>query len=196
MNVCMERVARLRSRWLLRANGRVTVNIGQSSNSRGVLLPNMTSILLIIWVFCQLFDNFANYLSILLKQQGCSFSTFCQLFLPAGSAAGSAADQTGNYKTRFFSRTTWARWEAFPPVCNHSTSSWWAASSSQTMQCTASRLCTDCATASSLQTMYRLYYSFQLSDYVQFIYLAWLLQPRLCKILRPKLNWMKVMLNN
>ena len=90
MNVCMERVARLRSRWLLRANGRVTVNIGQSSNSRGVLLPNMTSILLIIWVFCQLFDHFANYLSILLKQQGCSFSIwdeyfanyFCQLALP------------------------------------------------------------------------------------------------------------------
>lgn len=169
MNVCMERVARLRSRWLLRANGRVTVNIGQSSNSRGVLLPNMTSILLIIWVFCQLFDHFANYLSILLKQQGCSFSTFCQLFLPAGSAAGSAADQTGNYKTRFFSRTTWARWEAFPPVCNHSTSSWWAASSFQTMyivqlpdfvqtvlQLPASRLCTDCTTASSSQTMYSL----------------------------------------
>ena len=90
MNVCMERVARLRSRWLLRANGQVTVNIGQSSNSRGVLLPNMTSILLIIWVFCQLFDHFANYLSILLKQQGFSFSIwdeylanyFCQLALP------------------------------------------------------------------------------------------------------------------
>ena len=85
VNVCMERVARLRlsSRWLLRANGRVTVNIGQSSNSRGATSPQHDD------------EYFANYLSILLNwvfcsTRGCSCSKwdkyfanyFCQLALP------------------------------------------------------------------------------------------------------------------
>ena len=83
MNVCMERVARLRSRWLLRANGQVTVNIGQSSNSRGAPSPQHDD------------EYFANYLSILLNwvfcsTRGCSCSKwdkyfanyFCQLVLP------------------------------------------------------------------------------------------------------------------